>query len=351
VKLAEFDYELPEGRIAQHPAECRDASKLLVLERRSGAVNHGVFRDLPSRLRQGDLLVFNDTRVLPCRLTGRKESGGRVELLMLEQLDAGSDGECWTCLMQVGRKPAAGSRLLFPGGAQAEVLGREGENWTIRFAPGGDSVESLLERIGRMPLPPYIRREDTDSDTADRERYQTIYAREPGAVAAPTAGLHFTKQLLGELSEQGIESAQVTLHVGTGTFLPVRSESVEEHRMHSERFELPDVAAEAIRRTRERGGRVIAVGTTVVRTLEASADEDGNVRAGAGSCDLFIYPGYRFRVVDALVTNFHLPRSTLLMLVCAFAGHAEVLSAYREALREDYRFYSYGDAMLAIESS
>jgi S-adenosylmethionine:tRNA ribosyltransferase-isomerase len=199
-----------------------------------------------------------------------------------------------------------------------------------------------------MPLPPYIRREDADPDAPDRERYQTIYAREPGAVAAPTAGLHFTKRLLDELSEGGIESAQITLHVGTGTFLPVRVTRVEEHRMHSERFDLPESTVDAIRRTRERGGRVVAVGTTVVRTLESSAVGDRRVGAGSGDCDLFIYPGYRFRVVDALLTNFHLPCSTLLMLVCAFAGHGEVLAAYGEALREDYRFYSYGDAMLAI---
>ena len=348
MKLAEFDYELPEGRIAQHPRSRRDASKLLILDRQSGAVQHGRFTDLPSRLARGDLLVFNDTRVLPCRLIGRKESGGRVELLLLGPTDLGEEGETWRCLMQVARKPSPGSRLVFSDGTQAEVLGREDEDWTIRFAPGGDGVEALLGRIGRMPLPPYIRREDADPDAPDRERYQTIYASQPGAVAAPTAGLHFTQRLLEELARAGIESAYVTLHVGTGTFLPVRVARVEEHRMHSERFDLPETTADAIRRTRERGGRVVAVGTTVVRTLEASAVAQRRVRAGSGDCSLFIYPGYRFRVVDALITNFHLPCSTLLMLVCAFAGHGEVLAAYGQALRDDYRFYSYGDAMLAI---
>ena len=348
MKVAEFDYELPEGRIAQQPSPRRDASRLLLLDRESGEVGHGRFNDLPSRLAPGDLLVFNDTRVRPCRLIGRKESGGRIELLVVGPAASEGAADTWRCLMQVSRKPAPGSRLVFGGGTYAEVVERDGDAWNVRFPALRGGLEALLERIGRMPLPPYIRREDSAPDGLDRERYQTVYAREPGAIAAPTAGLHFTEELLGTLCRAGVEFAEVTLHVGPGTFLPVRSERVEAHRMHAERFQLPGATADAIRRTRSRGGRVVAVGTTVVRTLEASAAEDGAVIAGRGSCDLFIYPGYRFRVVDALITNFHLPRSTLLMLVCAFAGRREVLGAYAEALRAGYRFYSYGDAMLAI---
>jgi S-adenosylmethionine:tRNA ribosyltransferase-isomerase len=348
VRPEDFDYELPGDRIAQHPAPRRDDSKLLVLDRHRGDVEHARFRDLATRFRPDDLLVFNDTRVVPCRLIGSKETGGRVELLLLEPVAAPGQGETWRCLLQVARKPAVGSRLRFGDTAQAVVLGRDEEGWTVRFDTAGEDLPALLDRIGRMPLPPYIRRDDSDPDAPDRERYQTVYARDPGAVAAPTAGLHFTKELLSTLSDAGVRTARVTLHVGAGTFLPVRVERVEDHRMHSEKFDLPEETVEAIHATRERGGRVVAVGTTVVRTLEGSAGEDGALRAGRGSCDLFIYPGYRFRVVDAMITNFHLPRSTLLMLVCAFAGRRAVLAAYHEALRAGYRFYSYGDAMLVI---
>jgi len=343
LNVADFDYELPADRIAQEPAAERDASRLLTLDRASGETGHRRFLDLPDLARPGDLLVLNDTRVLRARLAGRKRTGGRVELLLLEP--AGEDPDTWRCLVRASKPVRDGARIDLTGGAVAEVLGRDEDAWRVRLQAEGGTAD-VLERAGRTPLPPYIRRgEDDPRERLDRERYQTVFARSPGAVAAPTAGLHFTPRVLEALAGRDVRTAFLTLHTGEGTFLPVRSERVEEHRMHAERFEIPERTAEAVGAARSRGGRVIAVGTTVVRTLEANASDDGSVRAGSGRCDLFIRPGHRFRVTDALLTNFHLPRSTLLMLVCAFAGTARVLEAYREAVRAGYRFYSYGDAM------
>jgi S-adenosylmethionine:tRNA ribosyltransferase-isomerase len=341
VLTAEFDYELPDAAIADRPAP-RGESRLLVLDR-EGPERHRRVRDLPALLRPGDLVVVNDTRVIPARLFGRRaeaegESQGRIELLLVEKRGERE----WEALAKPGRRARPGTVIEFEGDLTALVLGkREDGRHLVRFS---EAVEGHLDRLGHIPLPPYIKRPD---DPADRERYQTVFARHPGAIAAPTAGLHFSAELLEALRGRGIEVAPVTLHVGIGTFKPVTAELVHEHRMESERYVVPEETAAAIARARG-GGRVVAVGTTVVRTLEAAAIEGGGeVRPGAGATKLFITPGFRFQVVDVLLTNFHLPRSTLLMLVSAFAGRDRVLAAYREAVAEGYRFYSYGDAMLA----
>lgn len=341
MKLSEFDYPLPEELIAQEPVEPRDASRLMVVPRGGAAVREARFADLDRLLRPGDLLVFNDTRVFPARLVGVKESGGRCELLLLEPL--GADGSRrWRALGQASKPLRPGARLAF-GDLAAVIQSAEGEGFfTVELDRGGAELAAALEREGRVPLPPYIRREAT---AADRERYQTILARVPGSAAAPTAGLHFTAGLLERLERAGVARTTVTLHVGPGTFLPVRSDEVEEHRMHEERYQVPAAAARAWAECRARGGRVVAVGTTSVRTLE-SAWSGGALRTGPGRTALFIRPPHRFEAVDALVTNLHLPRSTLLMLVCAFGGRDPVLAAYREAVARGYRFFSYGDAML-----
>jgi S-adenosylmethionine:tRNA ribosyltransferase-isomerase len=343
MRLADFDYELPPDRIAQRPTAHRDASRLLVLAR-DDRIDHTTFRRLPDWMRAGDLLVFNDSKVIRARLLGRKASGGRIELLLVEPLDR----ERWTCLIRSSRAPRVGSRLLFRGEVEARVLERDAVGWVVGFDPEL-GIEGL-DRIGHVPLPPYITRDpgvDASShEVEDDERYQTVYARVPGAVAAPTAGLHFSEELLARLSGGGVELGHLTLHVGPGTFLPVRTDLVEAHRMHGERFEIPQGLAERIATTRLAGGRVIAVGTTVTRALETAATADGLVAAGCGRSELFIVPGYEFEVVDAMITNFHLPRSTLLMLVAAFVGRQPILEAYRTAIAEGYRFYSYGDAML-----
>ncbi|MFP3938903.1 MAG: tRNA preQ1(34) S-adenosylmethionine ribosyltransferase-isomerase QueA [Thermoanaerobaculia bacterium] len=349
VLTRDFDYHLPDERIAQEPAP-RGESRLLVLDAPPGPGRHRRVRDLPELLRPGDLLVVNDTRVIPARLFGRRlleggRLGGRVELLLVEPI--GPEGtETWEVLARPGRKARPGTRLRFDGGLEAEVLGRIGDGrYRVRFS---EPAEPHLARLGHVPLPPYIKRPDRPED---RERYQTVYAERPGAIAAPTAGLHFTPELLERIETRGMRRARVTLHVGIGTFKPVTAELVHEHAMDEERYRVPEETAAAIRETRRRGGRVVAVGTTVVRTLEAAARREGvpagEVASGAGRTDLFIYPGFRFRVVDVLLTNFHLPRSSLLMLVSAFAGRERVLATYEEAIREEYRFYSYGDAMLA----
>ncbi|MFL6196398.1 MAG: tRNA preQ1(34) S-adenosylmethionine ribosyltransferase-isomerase QueA [Thermoanaerobaculia bacterium] len=335
MRTQDFDYDLPEASIAQEPAP-RGESRLLAVGR-SGPERHLRVRDLPRLLRPGDLLVLNDTRVIPARLFGRSAGGGRMEVLLVERL-----GELeWDALVKPGRRARPGARIEIAEGFAAEVIDkREDGRHRLRFP---EPVEPYLERLGHIPLPPYIHRPDTPED---RERYQTVYARNPGAVAAPTAGLHFTGDLLREIEEAGVGIARVTLHVGSGTFRPVSAERIEEHRMDHERYEIDEEAAEAIRSAREGQRRVVAVGTTVVRTLEgAAAAGGGEIRPGAGSTDLFITPGFPFQVVDALMTNFHLPRSTLLMLVSAFAGRERILAAYEEAVREGYRFYSYGDAM------
>lgn len=332
----DFDYELPDEAIAQEAAP-RGESRLLVLDA-EGDERHRRVGDLPALLRPGDLLVINDTRVLPARLFARRRpGGGRVELLLADKID----DRTWDALAKPGRKAKPGTVLELGPDLTAEVVAKERDGrHRIRFS---EPVEPHLEDLGHVPLPPYIRRPDADRD---RRRYQTVYARNPGAIAAPTAGLHFTDALLDEIRDRGVEIAPVTLHVGLGTFKPVTAELVHEHVMDRERYEISEQTENAVREARRRGGRVVAVGTTVVRTLEGAARDDGSLPPGPGSTELFITPGYRFRVVDALVTNFHLPRSTLLMLVSAFAGRERVLAAYREAIETGYRFYSYGDAML-----
>lgn len=346
MNVADFDFELPAERIAQYPASRRDESRLLVLDRETGALRHRRFSDLAELLRPGDLLVLNDTRVIPARLVGRKPSGGRVELLLVEPVEPGASGGVWRCLLKASRPPAPGSSIDFGEGCSARVLERDPIGWRVQLKVPGGRPEEWLDRIGQAPLPPYIRRNAAGPEAADRERYQTVFAQKAGAIAAPTAGLHFTEELLERLRDGGIAHTFLTLHVGPGTFRPVTAERVEDHRMHPERFELPAETARAVAAARSRAGRVVAVGTTVVRTLESCAVEEGRVSPGRERSSIFIYPGFRFRVVDALITNFHLPRSTLLMLVSAFAGRERVLAAYRQAIEAGYRFYSYGDAML-----
>jgi len=341
MKVSDFDFELPEPLIAQAPVTPRDASRLLVLPAQ-GPVAHHAFGQLPSLLRAGDLLVFNDTRVIPARLLGHKSgTGGRAELLLLEPL-GGELGPRWRAMGQASKALRPGVRLQFGDlGAQVEAALGEGF-YEVRLDREGAELESALARVGRIPLPPYIRRE---AGAEDLVRYQTIFARSPGSAAAPTAGLHFTPEVLAALEARGVERAAVTLHVGAGTFLPIRGESLDEHRMHEERYEVPEATARAFEACRARGGRIVAVGTTTVRTLE-SACSRGRLTVGAGRTSLFIRPGYRFRTADLLVTNFHLPRTTLMVLVCAFGGRERVVLAYREAVRERYRFFSYGDALL-----
>ena len=337
-----FDYELPPQAIAQTPVEPRDLSRLMVLHRAEGTIAHHRFRDLPGLLSSGDLLVVNDSRVIPARLLGRRADGGggRVEILLLCPLG----GDRWEVLVRPGRRVPCGARLVFGRG---ELLAEVEEKTpfggrVVAFSYEGEWRE-ILGRLGRTPLPPYIH---TPLD--DPERYQTVYARAEGSVAAPTAGLHFTPELIAALQKAGIGLASLTLHVGLGTFRPVRVARVEEHRMHAEFYTLPDETMTAIAEARARGRRIVAVGTTVVRALESAADAGGRLAAGSGWTSLFIYPGHRFRVVEALITNFHLPRSTLLMLVAAFAGREFVLEAYRQALASGYRFFSFGDAMLIL---
>lgn len=340
MRIADFDYDLPEELIAQAPIEPRDAARLLVVPP-SGPLAHRVILDLPELLAPGDLLVLNDTRVIPARLLGKKESGGKAELLLCEPL-AGGLGRRWRAMGQASKSLRAGARLLFDG-LSASVEAVEGEGfYTVVLDREGAELEAALARAGRLPLPPYIRRAP---DEHDRERYQTILARSPGSAAAPTAGLHFTPGLLERLAAKGIERTTVTLHVGPGTFLPVRAERLDDHRMHGERYDVSEEAAAAVARARARGGRVVAVGTTSARTLE-SAWSGERLVVGEGRTELFIRPGHTFGVIDVLLTNFHLPRSTLLVLACALGGRERVLGAYREAVGRRYRFFSYGDAML-----
>ena len=333
----DFHFDLPPELIAQAPLPERSGSRLLLADGASRRIEDRRFVELPELLRAGDLLVFNDTRVLPARLFGRKASGGAVEIL-IERISGTHEA---LAQLGVSKKPRPGARIVLQDGSEVEVLAREGTFFRLRFDVV-EPLEKLLSRVGRMPLPPYIAR---DAEAADQERYQTVYAREAGAVAAPTAGLHFDAALLERLAARGIESGYVTLHVGAGTFQPVRAERIEDHAMHREWLNVGAGLVEQIRRTRERGGRVVAVGTTVVRALE-SAVRDGQLAPFAGETQIFIFPGYRITTVDALLTNFHLPESTLLMLVSAFAGREFVLDAYRHAVEQRYRFFSYGDAML-----
>jgi S-adenosylmethionine:tRNA ribosyltransferase-isomerase len=359
VRLSDFNYSLPEELISQEALPDRAASRLLYLSRNSAKLQDLMFRSLPELLRSDDLVVFNNTRVFPARLYGRRGGvraqpvsphnpasksflQGQVEVLLTRQVSAQPNE--WECLVRPGRKIGVGEHLFFGDGGelQAEVIARGsfGER-RIRFAPVSDFM-GLVENLGHVPLPPYITRADRP---ADRERYQTVYARERGSVAAPTAGLHFTPEILGRLRERGIETTEITLHVGLGTFQPVREDVVERHKLHKEHFSISEQAAASINAALESHRRIVAIGTTSVRTLEHAARETGRVQAGPGEADIFIYPGFQFRVVGALLTNFHLPQSTLLMLVSAFAGREFVLNAYRHAVEQKYRFYSYGDCM------
>lgn len=336
MKRSDFHFDLPGELIAQQPLAKRSDSRLLHLNRENTSVHDQLVRDLPSLLQAGDLLVFNDTRVLPARLFASKQTGGKVEILVERLLDD------HRCLAQVraSKTPSPSSNLLLEDGTELEVLGREGEFFCLRS--NGESLASLMQRMGHMPLPPYIDRPD---DEADLDRYQTVYASKPGAVAAPTAGLHFDNALLDSLEKRGVRRTHLTLHVGAGTFQPVRAEQIEDHQMHAEYLEVSESVCQAVAETRARGGRVIAVGTTSVRSLETAA-ASGELKPFTGDSHIFIYPGYEFRVVDAMLTNFHLPESTLLMLVSAFAGIESIRAAYAHAVQNRYRFFSYGDAML-----
>lgn len=341
MRTDEFDFVLPERLIAQHPPAQRGASRLLQVGK--GGMTDGWFADLPGMVREHDVLVLNDTRVLKARLFGEKESGGKVEILVERVLE----GHEVLAQVRASKTPRPNSRLLLSGKLWVRVLEREGEFFRLRFEDPEEAVTELLERHGHLPLPPYITHA---AGAEDEARYQTVFAREPGAVAAPTAGLHFSETVLQTLRDKGVHTAYVTLHVGAGTFKPVRAEHIEEHVMHSERYSIPQATVEVIRRARSQGGRVIAVGTTSLRALESAA-AGGELAAGGGETNIFITPGYRFRVVDVLLTNFHLPRSTLLMLVCAFGGMDKMLAAYRHAVEQEYRFFSYGDAMLIERQS
>ena len=346
MKTHDFYFDLPEELIAQTPLQRRDGSRLLVLDKESGAWEHRHFYDLPELLHSGDCLIMNDSRVLPARLLGNRlhsdgTAGGACEVLLL--IDRGDN--VWECLVRPGKKLRTGAKVTFgTGELTAEIVGEvEGGNRLVRFTYEGIFLE-VLERLGRMPLPPYIK-----AELQDQERYQTVYSRVNGSAAAPTAGLHFTKELMAEVERRGVSIGFVTLHVGLGTFRPVKEEEITDHDMHSEYCVIPQETADLINRTKAAGGRVICVGTTSCRTLESWAAEDGHMEARAGWTDIFIYPGYRFKVMDGLITNFHLPESTLIMLVSALAGREHILAAYEEAVRERYRFFSFGDAMFIAD--
>ncbi len=338
MKTRTFSFELPEELIAQHPAERRGTSRLMVLNRRDGTIAHHSVTDLPSLLPEGSLLVLNDSRVRKARLYGTTSHGGKVQFLLLSHEPDGS----WRCMVSKAKKQKPGREYFFPGDVTGKVLTADGELRTVEFSPPID--DGYLDVHGHIPLPPYIRREDT---LLDSDRYQTVYAEKTGSVAAPTAGLHLTKALLNKLSETGVDTARVTLHVGIGTFLPIRTEDVEEHRMHREEYHIPAESATKITRAKQEGRKVCAVGTTSVRTLESAWRED-ELQAGEGATELYIYPGYTFGAVDMMFTNFHTPESSLLVMVSAFAGKKLIEKAYKNAVREQYRFFSYGDAMLIL---
>lgn len=342
--INDFDYYLPEEQIAQHPADKRDASRLLVIDRKTGRLEHKHFYDILDYLHPGDCLVMNNSKVIPARLFGIKEiTGAKVEFLLIKRIK----DDIWEAMVRPGKKLHVGDRVSFTddGTLSAKIIEHgEGGTRIVGFEYEGDFHE-LLDRIGRIPLPPYIERE---SDDEDRERYQTVYCKEEGSVAAPTAGLHFTQELIEKARQKGVRIAYVTLHVGIGTFRPVKCEIIEEHTMHFEEYEIDEENAAVINETKKAGGRIISVGTTSTRTVESASSEDGTVLAGHGSTDIFIYPGYRFKVIDSLITNFHLPKSTLLMLVSALYNRENILEAYKDAVEQKYRFFSYGDAMFII---
>lgn len=343
IQTNDFHFDLPEELIAQYPTEQRDASRLLVVDGQTGSSRDSYFSRLLDELHEGDLLVMNNTRVIPARLFGQKETGGKIEVLIERLLDK----QQVLAHVRASKSPKPGTRLIFDNNYQAEVIEREGELFKLGFDV--DDIETLLEDIGHMPLPPYIQRED---NTTDQSRYQTVYAQHAGAVAAPTAGLHFTQSLLEELKQKGIGIAYVTLHVGAGTFQPVRVENIHEHKMHAEWIKVDEEVCKKVNQTKSQGGRVVAIGTTSVRSLESAANKSSttDLQPYEGDTDIFITPGYEFKIVDALLTNFHLPESTLLMLVSAFAGYENVMKAYQHAVEEKYRFFSYGDAMFLTKA-
>lgn len=338
MKKSDFNFFLPEELIAQTPLEKRDSSRLLHLDKLSGEIEHGHFTDIKKYLKPGDCLVLNDSRVLPARLIGARHTGGSVELVLLKDLGDG----CWECLSRPGRKTKPGQEIIFGDGELTATVQSvaEGGNRIVKFNYSGVFLE-VLERLGKMPLPPYIKEELNDS-----ERYQTVYSKELGSAAAPTAGLHFTNELLKEIEDMGVKVCYVTLHVGLGTFRPVKEEEIENHDMHSEFCMVPEETSRIVSETKKAGGRVVAVGTTSCRTLESFANDDGSLPVASGWTNIFIYPGYKFKCIDALITNFHLPESTLIMLVSALAGRENVLNAYKIAVEERYRFFSFGDAMM-----
>lgn len=340
MKLAEFEYYLPAELIAQAPAPVRDESRLMVLDRQTGEIRTTLFKDLPAFLRQDDLLVVNDSRVMPCRLYGRKDTGAEIEVLLLRKLRE----SVWEALLRPGKRVRENTVIHFGAQDEARVVKKLSEKaWLLEFKTEKD-FESFIQEKGRAPLPPYIKRSAVNGAAADLERYQTIYARMPGSVAAPTAGLHFTRDVMARLGDRGIGIAEITLHVGYGTFLPITAQDVEDHVMEEEFFEIGEPGADVINRAQ----RVVAVGTTSTRVLESVADEAGRIKATSGSTRLFIYPGYRFKRVQGLITNFHLPKSSLFLLAAAFAGKENLLRAYDRAIKEKFRFYSYGDCMLII---
>ena len=338
MQTSDFHFDLPEALIAQFPTEQRDASRLLVMDGNSGVYKDSAFTHFIDELQPGDLLVMNNTKVIPARLFGQKETGGKIEVLIERLLD----DKHVLAHVRASKSPKSGTRLIFGADYKAEVIERQGDLFKLCFAV--DNIESMLSDIGHMPLPPYIQREDNDSD---QSRYQTVYAQHAGAVAAPTAGLHFTEQLLEQIKQKGIDIAYVTLHVGAGTFQPVRVDNIAEHKMHAEWIEVNEEVCNKVNHTKAKGGRVIAIGTTSVRSLESAASHSqlDKLEPYMGDTDIFITPGYQFKVVDALLTNFHLPESTLLMLVSAFAGYENIMKAYQHAVEQEYRFFSYGDAM------
>lgn len=350
-QLDDYDFDLPEELIAQQPAARREAARLLTVNRYSGQVHHQKFTDICHFLKSGDTLVVNNTQVVPARLMGKKQTGGKVEVLIINYAEGmmnspGPGRVSCQCMIKAAKRPRAGTRIDFESGLSARVVDFHNGVFSVDFSCDG-SFEEIIYAIGRVPLPPYIKRtaESAQKNADDVAAYQTVYASEKGAAAAPTAGLHFSKALLARIRRQGVRVVPITLHVGYGTFAPVRVSDIRDHQMHSENYVVPPETADAVNQAKAAGTRVVAVGTTSIRTLEYVADEHGRIRPGSGHSDLFIYPGYRFKTVDAMITNFHLPRSTLLMLVSAFAGKERVLSAYAEAVRKKYRFFSYGDAM------
>jgi len=343
--LNDYNYDLPDDLIAQKPVDQRDRSKLLFLHKETGILNHHKFYEICDLLLPTDLLVLNNTKVIPARLFGKKDTGGKVEVFILDYPGGHKNRNCdqlvLRCLIKTSKRPKNGTPLFFGQGLKAKVVNCQEGFYNVKFSCN-DNFENLLARIGHVPLPPYIKRNDCKDD---RTSYQTVYASQKGAVAAPTAGLHFSKKLLKKISEKGVRIVTVTLHVGYGTFLPVRVSDIRDHKIHSEWYSISKDTADAINRAKTKGRRILAVGTTCVRALEYASDEEGIVAYGGGSCDLFIYPGYGFKIVDAMITNFHLPKSTLLMLVSAFAGREKILNAYRAAIDKKYRLFSYGDAM------